>query len=92
MYVYLAGVDETKGVPASHYVIVNPGNHEGIAAVPAAWTEKAPNGDVQGKTFPVHFVNGRACPEDALGEYLVKYGHAQKLPWKPKRAPWDYDE
>jgi hypothetical protein len=89
MNIFLAGIDEVKGVPASHTVICCPGGHLGTNAVPADWTEKAPNGDVQGKTFHVHFVNGQACPEDALAEYLIKFGHAQKLRWMPPKAPWE---
>jgi hypothetical protein len=50
--------------------------------VPAVWVETQ-DGNRIGKTFTVAFVHGKACPDDALTEYLIKYGHAQREPWHP---------
>jgi hypothetical protein len=82
MFVYLQG-DPVKGVVARHTVIACPGGHLGVSKVPSAWTEVR-DGTVTGKTFHIEFVNGVACPEDALGEYLIQYGHALRERW---RAP-----
>ena len=45
MFVYLQG-NNTKGIPANHYVLINPGEHLGTSKVLAAWTEKTPMGEV----------------------------------------------
>jgi hypothetical protein len=83
MFVYAAG-DPIKGVVANHWLIVNPAEHLGVAAVVRTLTEKDADGKVVGKTFHLHFVNGKADADpDALGEYLIANGQALREPWTP---------
>jgi hypothetical protein len=81
VFVYLAD-DVVKGIPVNRYDPVNPGEHLGVDKVPSDWVETTDAGR-RGKVLPIHFVNGTAWPEDALAEYLVKFGHAQKQRWHP---------
>jgi hypothetical protein len=83
VFVYLEG-SPTKGVVANHYVTVCPGEHLGLGKVIAAWVETNSEGKLVGRVFPIHFVNGKADTEDdALGEYLIEFGHALREPWRP---------
>jgi hypothetical protein len=83
MFVYLGG-SPTKGVVASHHLIVNPAEHLGTGRVVTTLTAKDDDGKVVGKTFHVHFVNGRADADpDALGRYMIEYGLALAAPWTP---------
>jgi hypothetical protein len=87
LFVYLEG-SHPKGIVASHTIAVNPGNHLGTAQVPAAWCERDGDGRLVGRTFYIHFVNGRADTEvDGLGEYLISQGQALRERWVPPADP-----
>jgi hypothetical protein len=89
MIVYLNGIDPVKGVPARHFIYCNPGNHLGTSTVPAAWTKKDAQGGIVGTDQVVEFVNGKATVEDALGKYLIEFGHATKQRWRPPLQLWE---
>jgi hypothetical protein len=83
MYVYLE-CDPAKGIPENHHIACNPGGHLGLDKVPSSWTELNDHGERVGRTFHIHFINGRADTEfDGVGQYLLDHGMALKEPWRP---------
>jgi hypothetical protein len=88
MFVFLEG-SYPKGIVPNHFVTVNPGAHLGTDKVPASWCEKNPAGQIVGREFHIHFINGRADAEpDGIGEYLVTRGFALRERWTPpKESP-----
>jgi hypothetical protein len=83
MLIYLQG-DPVKGIAENHYIIVNPAEHLGTNNVVSTLVEKDHDGKLVGRTFHLHFVHGRADADpDALGRYLIEYGHALPEPWNP---------
>ena len=49
-----------KGIPENHHITCNPAEHLGCGKVVSTLTEKGADGKLVGRTFHVHFVNGKA--------------------------------
>jgi hypothetical protein len=63
--------------------------HLGVDKVPSSWSEKNPAGQIVGREFRIHFLNGKADVDpDGLGEYLITHGFALRSPWQaPAGSP-----
>jgi hypothetical protein len=88
VYVYLAGIDPVKGVPALHFIRCAPAAHLGVKHAYSDWVEKV-DGKLVGKEFTVDFLHGKADVPDKLGEYLIEHNFAQAERWQPPRTPWE---
>lgn len=72
MYVYLTGAKERAS--SHHIVYVAPAAYPGVSEAPAEWYSP----DKTAKTFEIKFVHGRAEVEQNLGEFMIKYGLANR--------------